>query len=49
MIVIATGFIPLTAVRCFNNGCGKADSDIEKILCGVLIKQEGHDGPESLT
>ena len=29
----------LTAVRCFDNGCGKAASGLEGILCGVLVKR----------
>ena len=37
MIIIATGFIPLTAVRCFDNH--EAASGLERILCSVLVKE----------
>ena len=40
MIVIATGFIPLSHYPLFLKWlCGKAASDLEGILCGVLVKK----------
>ena len=43
MIVIATGFIPLSSLSVVSimRLCGKATSDLEGILCGVLVKRKG--------
>ena len=40
MIVIATGFIPLSPLSVvLTMLCGKAVSGLERILCGVLVKR----------
>ena len=40
MIVIATGFIPLSPLSVVSTTvCGKAASGLERILCGVLVKR----------
>ena len=41
MIVIATGFIPLSPLSVVSTRriCGKAASGLQRILCGVLVKR----------
>ena len=40
MIVIATGFIPLSPLSVFLTiVCGKAGNGLERILCSVLVKR----------
>ena len=41
---LTTIFVSVTVTVCW-----KTVSGLKRILCGILVKQEGHDGPQSLT